>query len=434
MKLLSVLLTMSFSQLALAGFDVQKIAVGRRNTCILSTEGKVKCWGDNTYATAGSKDPNARVGLDSGTMGPNLSTVDLGTNVLAKDICLGFSHGCAATKDGKVKCWGKGSDGQLGIGQVGPAFANGDALPYVDLGKNFFATKVECGSAHTCAVDAQQKAKCWGDNMGNLGVGDTVKRGLTTASMGDKLPYVSLDKPMQKLTTGANVSCAKSSDGIRCWGNSYLGAIGQESLAGYGGSPKPTIGEIPLIKLLGGDQKGEIVDLTSSLYGSCVLIAIDGVRKVKCWGDGRVLGLGEGFLVRGVQKNSMGTALPFVDLDLADISEIQGNATHVCARNKLGRVKCWGLNNSGKLGQGDDDDRGRTPSEMGKNLMPIDLGLPAIALSVGATADHACALLINRQIKCWGAGGKGQLGYENGLDFGVAPGQMGDNLPFVRFE
>ena len=47
-------------------------------------------------------------------MGDNLPIVDLGSGKKAKQLALGFAHTCVILTDDTVKCWGKGSDGQLG--------------------------------------------------------------------------------------------------------------------------------------------------------------------------------------------------------------------------------------------------------------------------------------------------------------------------------
>jgi alpha-tubulin suppressor-like RCC1 family protein len=43
-----------------------------------------------------------------------------------------------------------------------------------------------------------------------------------------------------------------------------------------------------------------------------------------------------------------------------------------------------------------------------------------------------CAALENNGVKCWGWNTHGQLGLGMSGDRGNAPGQMGDNLPFVN--
>lgn len=59
--------------------------------------------------------------------------------------------------------------------------------------------------------------------------------------------------------------------------------------------------------------------------------------------------------------------------------------THACAILADGSLKCWGGNGSGQLGLGDTATRGDGPGEMGANLPAVDLGTGrrAIAVAVG---------------------------------------------------
>lgn len=40
----------------------------------------------------------------------------------------------------------------------------GDGLPEVNLGTGFVASGVSCGLDHSCAWSVEGKAKCWGGN------------------------------------------------------------------------------------------------------------------------------------------------------------------------------------------------------------------------------------------------------------------------------
>ena len=73
-----------------------------------------------------------------------------------------------------------------------------------------------------------------------------------------------------------------------------------------------------------------------------------------------------------------------------------------CAVTPQGGVKCWGRNSSATLGNGTkDDDPHPTPVEV------LDI---AGAVGVSAGDEHACALLADGSVRCWGANGAGQLG------------------------
>ena len=122
---------------------------------------------------------------------------------------------------------------------------------------------------------------------------------------------------------------------------------------------------------------------------------------------------------------------PAVEFRTANFRTAETGVGETCALLDRGSVKCWGYNIMGSLGTGDTNARGKAPGEMGDNLPVVDLGTGRTATMVGAGGDHACALLDDASMKCWGAGVFGGLGLESTSPHGNAPGTMGDNLPAV---
>src|SRR5262249_12250693 len=74
---------------------------------------------------------------------------------------------------------------------------------------------------------------------------------------------------------------------------------------------------------------------------------------------------------------------------------------HTCAVLSDGRVKCWGT--GGLLGLGDTVDRGGQPNQMGDNLPAVDLGTGQKALALSRGKGHTRALLADSRLKCLGA-------------------------------
>ena len=96
-----------------------------------------------------------------------------------------------------IKCWGSNSSGQLGLeddmNHGDQPNEMGDGLAAVDVGDVLGVLSVAAGGAHTCARLYEGRVKCWGkNNNGQLGLGDPENRGDEPMEMGDDLPFVRL--------------------------------------------------------------------------------------------------------------------------------------------------------------------------------------------------------------------------------------------------
>jgi hypothetical protein len=100
---------------------------------------------------------------------------------------------------------------------------------------------------------------------------------------------------------------------------------------------------------------------------------------------------------------------------------ISAGEAHICALLHDGDITCWGKNTFGQLGLGDTTWR-NNPDE------PVDLGLARTAISVEASGRSTCAILDNQTLKCWGSNESGQLGLGDNLNRGDGPNEMGDSL------
>lgn len=131
--------------------------------------------------------------------------------------------------------------------------------------------------------------------------------------------------------------------------------------------------------------------------GSTHTCAITTTGKVMCWGNNNAGQLGNG-------NNATVTPYAYVaaKLDPNDIPiAITAGGNHTCSLLKTGLIKCWGYNDAGQLGNG----KTKTVESTPVNVVTINN-----VKGVGAGYKHTCALLGSGKVMCWGDNTYGQLG------------------------
>jgi alpha-tubulin suppressor-like RCC1 family protein len=406
---------------------VEAINSNIAHTCALIEGGRVKCWGANSFGELGVGDFMARGDLPE-QMGNQLPFVDLGTGQKAAALSVGDSYTCALIEGGRVKCWGSSTFGELGMGDTkdwgGKAGEMGDHLPFVDLGTGQKATALATGDRHTCALLEGGKVKCWGINeQGQLGLGDTKGRGKNKGEMGDHLPFVDLGTGQKAtaITAGLYHSCVRLESGqVKCWGLNAHGELGLGDTDNRGDQPGEMGDQLPPLDL------GTDLAITSLTAGGSSSCAIFTGGKLKCWGDNLNRQLGNALMPNcGDEPGEMGDNLPFADLGQGSITSVAVNGGSTCAIFAGGALKCWG---EVTLGEPETNGWG---GDLGDALPFMDLGTGAQVISLPTGGSPSCALIAPGQVKCWGYNESGQLGLGDRNDRGDAPGEMGDNLPFV---
>jgi len=162
------------------------LAAGERHACAVTEGNRVFCWGANDRGTLG-RGHDSWAGPLPLAGGPE--EVPLGVTAPIRGISVGDQHNCVWFQDGKLKCWGKNDEGQLGLGDResrgdGPN-EMGDQLPFVDLGTGASVELAVAGSLTTCALLSDQRVKCWG-----YAYTSTHERGRIPT--GDQVPALSL--------------------------------------------------------------------------------------------------------------------------------------------------------------------------------------------------------------------------------------------------
>jgi alpha-tubulin suppressor-like RCC1 family protein len=93
--------------------------------------------------------------------------------------------------------------------------------------------------------------------------------------------------------------------------------------------------------------------------------------------------------------------------NLANVTQITAGNYHTCALLSNREVRCWGRNDRGQLGDGTTATERHVPVAT-KN--PTGTGRLVDVVQITADADHTCALLANGQARCWGENDFAPLG------------------------
>jgi alpha-tubulin suppressor-like RCC1 family protein len=143
--------------------------------------------------------------------------------------------------------------------------------------------------------------------------------------------------------------------------------------------------------------------------------------------------LGQGFLplLRGATEVQMRqrrvtdaqvTLSPVPSTPLGPATQVSAGIYHSCASTEAGTVYCWGLNETGQLG---DNTLGSTP-------LPTQArgAVPAFR-SVGASYVSSCALAADGRVFCWGSNENGALGTGGATGGSPVPTAIGGSLRFA---
>jgi alpha-tubulin suppressor-like RCC1 family protein len=381
-----------------AGF----VETGADHTCAVLATGAMRCWGYNIYGELGYGNRTS-VGDNEapGSVGP----VDLGQGRRAVAIGVGYYDTCALLDNGRVRCWGDGILGKLGLGDtrtIGDDETPG-TLPPVDLGAGRRAVAISVGANHSCALLDNGRVRCWGYGAsGQLGYGNTSNIG-DDETPGSAGPVdLGPGRKAVAVSAGGNHTCALLEDhSVRCWGEGASGQLGYGNTSNIGDDETPgSAGSVDL-------GPGRTAVAISAGYSHTCALLDNG--RVRCWGLGSFGRLGYGNTATVGDDETPGS-VGTVDLGAGRTAiAISAGTYHTCALLDNGRVRCWGLGSFGRLGYGNTATVGddETPGSVGT----VYLGRKAVAISAGN--GHSCALLDNGRVRCWGFGDAGRLGYGN---------------------
>jgi alpha-tubulin suppressor-like RCC1 family protein len=336
---------------------VAAVSAGSDHTCALLVGGTARCWGAGYFGklgnggTADSAFPVPVAGIEDATA-----------------LAAGGTQTCALISDGSIRCWGGNFDGQLGNGTT-----TGSMTPVVVTGISD-AIAVTSGEGFVCALIAGGSIECWGGNdRGQLGIG-TFTRSSVPVEVTGIADAIAVD-------AGGSHACALLVDGaVRCWGASEWGQLGYWEFNQHE-FPTPV-------------PAGDITDATTITAGGDHTCALRETGGVWCWGQGSNGELGDGVL-----DESNWSHLPLPMYGITDASVVVAGWLNTCVIDPDG-MSCTGANAEGQLGNGT-----TTASAV---AVPVSNLTEPTAMTLGVA--HACALMPDATLKCWGDNNRGQLG------------------------
>ncbi|MBC7893804.1 MAG: protein kinase [Cytophagaceae bacterium] len=285
-------------------------------------------------------------------------------------IAAGSRHSCMIDGEGRALCWGSNEKGQLGDGTFGSR-----RTPALVAGSFTFGF-VSSGGSHSCGTSSDGDAYCWGANeSGQLGDGTTTPRNAPVR--------VSGSASYRFVRAGRLHSCGLTRGGaVQCWGSSGRGQVGDGSR---------TVRSTPVSIALGSPAGA----LTVGAHHSCALTR---TGEAMCWGRNEAGQLGDGTTADHPTPVSVATNERFIS--------ISAGSAHTCAVTTSGDAYCWGQNTYGQLGTGGTA-AGPTPQKV---------DAPGAFSTVVAGDSHTCGRTQDARGFCWGRNVYGQLGDGSTMD------------------
>jgi len=322
--------------------DKASLGISSENTCIITNDSNVRCWGDNNLGQFGN-----------GALGGTWSNVSLPGNKIPISLSTGSNanHFCAIMDDGSLYCWGHNNQWQLGLGFKCQGYQNGcngfggiSTPTQVPLPANLTAIAVSTEYDSTCAILDDHSVWCWGNNFGGtLGIG--------------------IDTDYDNSSTQ------------------------------YSATPAAVV--MPIGVNATGISLG---------YDHACMLTMDG--RVFCWGEALALGSGSdmsNFTAFPNDSNFYYSSSPVEVSSQSSYVSVSSGDQFSCAITTNGTVECWGRNGEKQLGSGLDDATGY-PVSSGIEYQPVETDLPTnlSAVSISLGLDYACAIMDNMAVYCWG--------------------------------
>lgn len=324
-----------------------------------------------------------------------------------------YSYVCGLGTSGRTYCWGSGAQG----GHV----ATNRPIP-TEVPSDSTFVELAGGAFHLCGRTASGVVMCLGETnpWGQLAVGDVTPRARMALTVGGPGQYVGL-------AAGGQQTCALAADGTS-WcaglgnrmGNGTTAATPVTSfvqtllpagtaLTSLSGPGVVTCGRasngthwcwgnpiLPLVSPVGtpagpglpGQMNFGAITVQLMRPGNSTACVLDAANDAWCWGQNQFgqVGVGDDSARASPTRVLAPPGVTFAD--------IQPYSAHTCALSTSARVYCWGNNGSGAVGDGTRTNR----------FAPVEVALPpnVVPTRLVSSANGACIETADGQPWCWG--------------------------------
>lgn len=321
-----------------------------------------------------------------------------GSCPVVRNLSAGYDHNCAINVAGNAFCWGWNGVGVIGdnsiINKTSPTAVNTTGVL-----SGLKIKAISAGFYHTCVIASDDNAYCWGwNNDGQLGNG-SVTQSLVPVAVNRSGLLNGLK--IKAISTGYNFTCAiASDDNAYCWGWNGNGTLGNDTITA---SPVP----LPVAVHKTGSLSGLTVKAITTGFTHACLIASN--NRSYCWGANDKGQLGD--------NTSVGKFSPTLvndnnELSGLTIKNIDAGGKYTCAIASNEKAYCWGLSESGVLGDGNVNQHNNLrPTAVSTTGVLNGLSIKYISTATAnSTQLHTCAIASNNKAYCWGYNGSGELG------------------------
>ncbi|KAG9416335.1 hypothetical protein AC1031_000736 [Aphanomyces cochlioides] len=275
-----------------------------------------------------------------------------------------------------VYSWGRGEDGQLGLGDTSDQYRPA----IVEALSDKVVVQIACGSGHTVVLDNKGDVYTWGrGDDGRLGHGDNGWKFVP------RLVEALQNKQIKQVTCGSYHTAAVTVSGdLYTWGGGMYGKLGHGNEVGHSVPYKvETLSNLKVDQVACGSRHTVVLLQNSDVY---------------TWGDKE-----NGVSGNGDTDGHQYLPCAVEELKNKGIKQIAACGFHTAALSDKGELYTFGEGKFGRLGH--NSEKNQSVARVVETL----LGNPIRQVACGGF--HTAAVTESGEIYTWGGGEHGQLGH-----------------------